>query len=76
LRQSITKIDQRLTELTNERLALEQRLAVPMVTPADIAAAGKQLKLVNEEITRLEDDWLEYSDQLQTLEAQEDNLVI
>ncbi|MDR0479844.1 MAG: ABC transporter, partial [Burkholderiaceae bacterium] len=68
LRQAIGKIDQRLTELTTERAALEQRLTQPNLAPADIASAGKQLKAAGEEITRLEDEWLDLSGQIEAME--------
>jgi len=70
LRQAIAQIDQRLAQLTTERTALEQRLAQPALTPADIAGAGKQLKTTGEEIARLEEEWLDLSGQIEAMEQE------
>jgi len=68
LKREIAKIDERLAAAGAERGVLEARLAEPLA-PAEIADAGKRLKSLGDEIARLEERWLELSDQLEALSA-------
>jgi len=54
--------------LSDERAALEQRLAAPL-PPAEIAEAGRRLKAVTGELAALEDEWLDLSGQIEAIEA-------
>jgi ATP-binding cassette subfamily F protein 3 len=68
IKREIAQIDERLGAAGAERKALEARLAQPLPS-AEIAEAGKRLKILNEEIGRLEERWLALSDQLEALAA-------
>ncbi|GGH61594.1 ABC transporter ATP-binding protein [Comamonas phosphati] len=65
-KKELEQIDKRLPQLQAERGELEDKLSQPMA-PADIAEAGKRLKSCNDEIDRLEERWLELSEQIETI---------
>jgi len=66
LRKEIGGIDERMATAAAERALLEQRLAQPLA-PADIAEAGKRLKVLGDEIAALEERWLALSGELEAL---------
>jgi len=68
LKREIAQLDEQLAAAGAEKAALETRLTQPLPA-ADIAEAGKRLKLVNDNIAQLEERWLALSDQLETLTA-------
>lgn len=56
-----------MAALGTEKTALEERLCQPM--PADdIAAAGKQLKTVQQQLDEAEERWLQVSASLEELD--------
>ncbi|MDP1967756.1 MAG: ATP-binding cassette domain-containing protein, partial [Burkholderiaceae bacterium] len=65
LRRELEQVDQTLAALQKEKTQLEQRLSGTLA-PSDLAAAGKRLKTVNEELTRLEERWLALSEQIES----------
>ena len=67
-KKELDHIDQRLPQLNATRTALEEKLATPGLTGSEIAEAGKQLKLVNDDIDQLEERWLELSEQIEALQ--------
>ena len=68
LKKELEQIDTRLAQLQADKAALEQRLAQPL-PPAEIADKGKRLKAATDEITKLEERWLEVSSELEALTA-------
>ena len=68
IKREIAQLDEQLAAAGTEKAALETRLTQPLPA-ADIADAGKRLKLVNDNIAQLEERWLALSDQLETLTA-------
>jgi ATP-binding cassette, subfamily F, member 3 len=68
LKQSLEKLDKSMAALQLERSELEARLAGNL-SVEDIAAAGKQLQHVNEELVREEEKWLELSGEIEELEG-------
>ncbi|MDP9901836.1 ABC-F family ATP-binding cassette domain-containing protein [Variovorax ginsengisoli] len=68
IKREIAQIDEQLSAAGAEKATLETRLAQPLPA-AEIAEAGKRLKLVNDHIAQLEERWLALSDQLETLTA-------
>ncbi|MGF6525444.1 ABC-F family ATP-binding cassette domain-containing protein [Variovorax sp. PvP013] len=68
LKREIARIDERLSAIGTEKVALEQRLA-QRLPAAEIADVGKRLKVLAGEVERLEERWLALSDQLETLAA-------
>ena len=68
LKKELEQIDKRMTELQTTKTTLEERLTQPM-PPAEIADNGKRLKAATDEITKLEERWLEVSSELEALTA-------
>jgi ATP-binding cassette subfamily F protein 3 len=69
LRKELTKIDHRMGVLFGERDRMEAQLADTALAPEQMAAAGKRLKVIAEEIERLEGRWLEISTRIDELTA-------
>lgn len=63
-KRELEQVEQRMAALGTERTALEARLSQPLAPP-DIAEAGRCLKNCNDEIERLEERWLELSEQME-----------
>jgi ATP-binding cassette subfamily F protein 3 len=59
-------IEKTMASLEAEKQSLHDKLASPL-SPADIASAGKRLKVVEDELEELELRWLELTAQLETL---------
>ncbi|WP_300454590.1 ATP-binding cassette domain-containing protein [Accumulibacter sp.] len=57
------RIEQDLLELQKEQHSLEARLST-VLSPHDLAATGRRLKQIAEELATLEDRWLALSDQI------------
>ena len=68
LKKELEQIDKRMAELQTTKNTLEERLTQPM-PPAEIADNGKRLKAATDEITKLEERWLEVSSELEALTA-------
>ncbi|MDR1969418.1 MAG: ABC transporter, partial [Burkholderiaceae bacterium] len=69
LKRALEQTEQRMSQLTEERNALEQRLSTPL-PPADIADAGRRLKAVTDELAALEDQWLHVSSEMEAIEPE------
>ena len=61
-------VEARMNVLNGEGAALEVRLAA-LPLPSEIADIGKRLKVVNDELKTLEDQWLELSEKAQAIAA-------
>ena len=61
-------VEARMNVLNGEGAALEVRLA-SLPLPSEIADVGKRLKVVNDELKTLEDQWLELSAKAETVGA-------
>jgi len=70
LRKELNKIDNRLGVLFGERDKLEAGFAAGTLSPEASADASKRLKLVTDEIERLEGRWLELSTQIDEMTAE------
>ncbi len=66
LKQALGKIDQALAELQLKKTQLEANLSSAK-TPSDIATTSEQLQHVHVELTRLEEEWLALSDELEAI---------
>ncbi len=64
LKRELVQVDDQLATLNHEGKDLENRLAKPL-QPADLAQAGKRLKVVQQEIEALEAKWMELSEQIE-----------
>ena len=70
LRKELIRIDNRLGVLFSERDEIEAAFAENTLPPAELADKGKRLKLVADEIEKLEGRWLEVSTQIDAMTAQ------
>jgi len=68
LKKELDKVDAQMKTLNTERQTLEAQLAATSV-PAEMAQAGKRLKAVDAELQKLEERWLEITDQIETATA-------
>jgi ATP-binding cassette, subfamily F, member 3 len=57
-----------MSALESEKVELESRLATQL-PPPDIAAAGRRLKAILEELDQLEERWLELSGEIEAADA-------
>ena len=69
LKKELEQNEQRMTAIAQEKNTLEARLSQAL-PPAEIAQAGRQLKALSDEMSVLEERWMELSEQLQTLQAE------
>ena len=70
LRKELIKIDNRLGVLFTERDKIETLFAEGKLPPAELAEKGKRLKVVSDEIEKLESRWLEVSTQIDVMTAE------
>ncbi|MFC5499824.1 ABC-F family ATP-binding cassette domain-containing protein [Caenimonas terrae] len=68
LRKELEQADKRMAQLTQEKAALEARLAGKLA-PAALAEDGKLLKAANDELARLEERWLALSGEIESIET-------
>jgi len=68
LKKELDKVDAQMKTLSTERQTLEAQLAAT-IAPAEMAQAGKRLKAVDAELQKLEERWLEITDQIETATA-------
>jgi len=73
LKHQLQQAEQQMHQLTEERGALEQRLAAAPPDPASIAQAGRRLKALEGELAALEERWLHLSGELEAIEAAHGN---
>jgi ATP-binding cassette subfamily F protein 3 len=62
-------VEAQMAQLETEKTALHDKLATPL-PPADIAEAGKRLKVVEDELAALELRWLELTEAMEAIEAE------
>jgi len=68
LKKEMDGVEKNMAALESEKTALHDKLATPL-SPADIAAAGKRLKVVEDELAKLELRWLELTEAMDAIEA-------
>ncbi|HEX7891224.1 MAG TPA: ATP-binding cassette domain-containing protein [Ramlibacter sp.] len=68
LKKELEQAERRIAALETEKAQLEGRLAT-VLTPAEIADAGRRLKAAAEELGTLEERWLELSGEIEAAEA-------
>ncbi|MDA8521070.1 ABC-F family ATP-binding cassette domain-containing protein [Acidovorax sp. NCPPB 4044] len=67
LKRELEQISQHLAALGTDKSGLEERLTQPL-PPAEIAECGRRLKSCSDEIDRLEERWLEVSEEIEAIE--------
>ena len=58
-----------MAQLQAEKTQLESKLLDP-VSPQEIADIGKKLKVINDELTSLEEKWLGWTSEIEAIESQ------
>jgi ATP-binding cassette subfamily F protein 3 len=67
IKKSIEKAEKQMAVLNIEKEQLEGRLMSPM-TPPEMAEAGKSLKLVNDQLAQIEEQWLAWAAEIEAIE--------
>ena len=68
LKKEFDSVEKNMATLEAEKTALHDKLATPL-PPADIAEAGKRLKVVEDELAALEMRWLELTEAMEAIES-------
>jgi ATP-binding cassette subfamily F protein 3 len=68
LRKELEKAESRMATLETEKSALEARLASGL-PPPEIADIGRRLKAVGDELSSLEERWLDLTGEIEALET-------
>jgi len=69
IKKKLEKAEKDMAQLNVEKDKLESQLIQP-ISPSEIAEAGKQLKLVNDQLADLEEQWLAWSAEIEAIENQ------
>jgi ATP-binding cassette subfamily F protein 3 len=69
LRVELQQIDTRMEKLGSEKAELEASMATGKLGGAEIAEAGRRLAHVGAEVAKLEERWLELTEQIEALQA-------
>ena len=68
IKKLIEKAEKEMVALNSEKEQLETRLTQAM-TPPEMAEAGKNLKKINEQLTLIEEQWLGWSAEIESIES-------
>ena len=68
LKKQIDQVEKSMTQLQSEKTVLEAKLLEP-ISPSDIADIGKKLKVINDELTSLEEKWLGWTSEIEVIES-------
>ena len=69
LKKQIDQVEKSMTQLQSEKTVLEAKLLEP-ISPSDIADIGKKLKVINDELTSLEEKWLRWTSEIEVIESE------
>jgi ATP-binding cassette, subfamily F, member 3 len=69
LKKQIDQAEKSMAQLQSEKIGLEAKLLEP-ISPSDIAEIGKKLKVINDELTTLEEKWLGWTSEIEAIESQ------
>jgi ATP-binding cassette subfamily F protein 3 len=69
LKKQIDQVEKSMTQLQSEKTVLEAKLLEP-ISPSDIADIGKNLKVINDELTSLEEKWLGWTSEIEVIESE------
>ncbi len=69
LKKQIDQVEKSMTQLQSEKTVLEAKLLEP-ISPGDIADIGKKLKVINDELTSLEEKWLGWTSEIEVIESE------
>lgn len=68
IKKKIEKADKEMAELNRQKTDIETQLLQP-IAPAEIAQLGKSLKLINDQLASIEEEWLEWVANVDEIEA-------
>jgi ATP-binding cassette subfamily F protein 3 len=68
IKKLIEKAEKEMASLNSEKEQLETRLTQTM-TPPEMAEAGKNLKKINEQLTLIEEQWLGWAAEIESIES-------
>ena len=69
LKKQIDQVEKSMAQLQLDKTGLEAKLLEP-ISPSDIAEIGKKLKVINDELTTLEEKWLGWTSEIEVIESQ------
>ena len=69
LKKQIDQAEKSMAQLQAEKGQLESKLLEP-VSPQEIADIGKKLKVINDELTTIEENWLGWTSEIEAIESQ------
>jgi ATP-binding cassette, subfamily F, member 3 len=69
LKKQIEQAEKSMAQLQVEKGQLESKLSEP-VSPQEIADIGKKLKVINDELTAIEENWLGWTSEIEAIESQ------
>ena len=69
LKKQIDHVEKSMAQLQSDKTGLEAKLLEP-ISPSDIADIGKKLKVINDELSSLEEKWLGLTSEIEAIESQ------
>ena len=69
LKKQIDQAEKSMAQLQSEKTGLEAKL-LELISPSEIAEIGKKLKVINDELTNLEEKWLGWTSEIEAIESQ------
>ena len=69
LKKQIDQVEKSMAQLQSDKTGLEAKLIEP-ISPGDIAETGKKLKVINDELSFLEEKWLGLTSEIEAIESQ------
>lgn len=68
IKKKVEKAEKDMADLNRQKLDIETQLSQP-ISPAEIAQLGKNLKLINDNLATIEEQWLEWVANIDEIEA-------
>ena len=72
IKKKIEKAEKDMADLNRQKLDIETQLSQP-ISPAEIAQLGKNLKLINDNLASIEEEWLEWGANVEEIESKFSN---
>ena len=72
IKKKIEKAEKDMAELNRQKSEIEAQLLQP-INPTDIAQLGKNLKLINDNLASIEEEWLEWGANVEEIESKFSN---
>lgn len=72
IKKKIEKAEKDMAELNRQKLEIEAQLLQP-INPTEIAQLGKNLKLINDNLASIEEEWLEWGANVEEIESKFSN---